>query len=176
MVSRNGRLAAIALTGYMCDVTFGVVITLVSRHIALLSFFNINISTTLAFHMTTAYALFALVLVHWPLDTSWIPVFERLLSRLRKAFLSLNPTYKYLEIWPGNVSSLGVRRASLIFTGILDAPSCLLIGITILPFIRRRQFNLFYFTHFLDIAGTVVIYLLYACTQALRSTAQRSAS
>lgn len=159
----NGRLAAIALTGHMCDVTFGMAIIPVSRHSALASFFKISISTTLAFHMITAYALFTLVLAHGLLDASWIPVFENLLKSLRRIFPVLNPTYKYHETWPGNMSSLGVWRASLIFTGITAAFLFLLIFITTLPFIRSRHFNLFYFTHLLGIV-TIVVICLHAST------------
>lgn len=166
--SGNERIAAVALTGHMCDVTFGMAIIPVSRHSALASFFKISISTTLAFHMMTAYALFTLVLVHGLLYASWIPVFESLPTRFRMIFPVLNPTYKYFETWPGDMSSLGVWRASLIFTGITVAIIFLLIFITTLPFIRSRHFNLFYFTHFLGIVATIVICLhastMFYCT------------
>ena len=157
--SGNGRLAAIALTGHMCDVTFGMAIIPVSRHSALASFFKISVSTTLAFHMITAYTLFALVLVHGLLYASWIAVFESLSTSLRMVFPVLNPTYRYHETWPGNMSSLGVWRASLIFTGITVTFLFLLIFITTLPFIRSRHFNLFYFTHLLGIVAIIVICL-----------------
>ena len=166
--SGNGRLAAVALTGHMCDVTMGMAIIPVSRHSALASFFKISVSTTLAFHMITAYALFALVLTHGFLYVSWIPVFEKLSTNLRMVFPVLNPTYLYHETWPGNSSNLGVWRASLIFTGISATFIFLLIFITTLPFVRSRHFNLFYFTHLLGIVAIVVICLhastMFYCT------------
>ncbi|KFZ00653.1 hypothetical protein V501_10563 [Pseudogymnoascus sp. VKM F-4519 (FW-2642)] len=60
----NGTLAAIALLGHLCDVTLGMVLVPISRHSALASFFSLSVSTTLMFHMATAYTLFGLVMVH----------------------------------------------------------------------------------------------------------------
>ena len=159
VLSGNARLAAIALTGHMCDVTMGMALIPISRHSALASFFKISVATTLAFHMITAYTLFTLVLTHGFLYVSWVPVFEKLSTSLRMVFPVLNPTYLYHEVWPGNSSRLGVWRASLIFTGITAAFIFLLIFITTLPFIRSRHFNLFYFTHLLGIIAVVVICL-----------------
>ncbi|KAL2061200.1 hypothetical protein VTL71DRAFT_7473 [Oculimacula yallundae] len=159
VLSGNKRLAAIALTGHLCDVTMGMAILPISRHSALASFFKISVSTTLTFHLITAYTLFALVLTHGLLYVSWIPVFEGLPTALRKVYPVLNPTYLYHETWPGNSSSLGIWRASLIFTGIVAAFIMLLIFITTLPSIRNKHFNLFYFTHLLGIVATVIICL-----------------
>jgi hypothetical protein len=97
VMSGNGRLAAIALTGHMCDVTMGMAIIPISRHSALASFFQISVATTLTFHMLTAYTLFALVLTHGLLYISWVPVFEVLSARLRMVYPVLNPTYLYRE-------------------------------------------------------------------------------
>lgn len=164
----NGRLAAIALTGHLCDLTMGLAIIPISRHSALASFFKISVATTLTFHMLTAYALFTLVGTHGFLYVSWIPVYEGLSQRLRMVYPVLNPTYLYEETWPGNTSSLGVWRASLIFTGIVTSFIMLLMFITTLPSIRNRHFNLFYFTHLLGIVAIVIICLhastMFYCT------------
>ncbi len=159
VLSGNKRLAAIALTGHLCDITMGMAILPISRHSALSSFFKISVATTLTFHMITAYTLFGLVLTHGLLYVYWIPVFEGLPAALRRVYPVLNPTYLYYETWPGNPTSLGVWRASLIFTGIATAFIMLLIFITTLPAIRTRHFNLFYFTHLLGIVAIVVICL-----------------
>lgn len=155
----NHRLAAIALTGHLCDVTMGMVLIPVSRHSALASFFKLSVSTTLNFHMLTAYALFALVLVHGFLYVSWVPAFNSLSEKFRTVFPVLNPTYLYYETWPGNSSALGVWRASLIFTGIVSTTIMGLIFVTTLPMIRAKHFNLFYFTHLLSIVAIIVICL-----------------
>jgi hypothetical protein len=166
--SGNKRLAAIALTGHLCDITMGLAIIPISRHSALASFFKISVATTLTFHMLTAYTLFALVLTHGLLYVSWIPVFESLSARLRMVYPVLNPTYLYGESWPGNTSSLGVWRASLIFTGIMTSFIMLLIFVTTLPVVRNSYFNIFYFTHLLGIVAIVVICLhastMFYCT------------
>ncbi|CZT44433.1 uncharacterized protein RSE6_04599 [Rhynchosporium secalis] len=159
VLSGNKRLAAIALTGHLCDVTMGMAILPISRHSALASFFKISVATTLTFHMITAYTLFTLVLIHGFLYVSWIPVFQGLPTALRKVYPVLNPTYLYNETWPGNTSKLGIWRASLIFTGIVAAFIMLLIFITTLPSIRNKHFNLFYFTHLLGIVAVVIICL-----------------
>lgn len=168
VLSGNGRLAAIALTGHMCDITMGMVLIPISRHSALASFFKISVATTLAFHMLLAYTLFTLVLTHGVLYISWVPVFENLSQDLRMVYPVLNPTYLYQETWPGKTSSLGVWRASLIFTGSLTTFIMLLLFITTFPAIRSRHFNVFYFTHLLSIAAVVVICLhastMFYCT------------
>ncbi|KAI9843903.1 MAG: hypothetical protein M1837_006057 [Sclerophora amabilis] len=155
----NERLAATALTGHLSDVTMGMVLIPISRHSALASFFKLSVSSTHLFHMLTAYTLFALVLVHASLYISWVPVFNSLPQDLRFVFPVLNPTYLYHETWPGNVTSLGIWRASLIFTGICTTVIFFLIFFTTLPTIRKKHFNVFYFTHLLSIVAVIVICL-----------------
>ncbi|KAJ5560135.1 hypothetical protein N7513_002534 [Penicillium frequentans] len=155
----NRRLAAVALTGHLCDVTMGMVLIPVSRHSALASFFKLSVSTTLTFHMLAAYTLFILVLVHGFLYVSWVPVFYSLSEKLRPVFPVLNPTYLYFQTWPGDSSALGIWRASLIFTGIASTLIMGLIFVTTLPRIRLKHFNLFYFTHLLSIVAVIIICL-----------------
>ena len=155
----NETLAAIALFGHLCDVTMGMVLIPISRHSALASFFSLSVSTTLAFHMFTAYTLFALVLIHGFLYVSWVPVFTSLSDQLRVVFPVLNPTYLYSETWPGNSGSLGVWRGSLIFSGIFAAAVMGLVFITTLPKIRKKHFNLFYYSHLLIIAAVIIVCL-----------------
>lgn len=168
VVDGNYRLAALALTGHICDVTMGMVLLPISRHSALASFFKLSVSTTLAFHMCTAYTLFTLILVHGFLYVSWIPVWHALSSELRHVYPVLNPTYLYNEAWPGNTSSLGIWRASLVFTGLFTATIMLLIFATTLPQIRKSHFNVFYFTHLLVVVAVIVICLhastMFYCT------------
>ena len=168
ITSGNLRLAAIALTGHFCDVTMGMAIIPISRHSALASFFKISVATTLTFHLMMAYTLFLLVVTHGFLYVSWVPVFDSLSTGLRMVYPVLNPTYLYHEVWPGNSSSLGIWKASLIFTGIVTSFIMLLIFITTLPFIRNRHFNIFYFTHLLGIVAVVIICLhastMFYCT------------
>ncbi|KAJ5751913.1 hypothetical protein N7520_008830 [Penicillium odoratum] len=155
----NRRLAAVALTGHLCDVTMGMVLIPVSRHSALASFFKLSVSTTLTFHMLTAYTLFTLVLIHGFLYVSWVAVFNSLSERLRPAFPVLNPTYLYFETWPGNLSALGIWRASLVFTGVASTTIMGLIFVTTLPKIRAKHVNLFYYTHLLSILAIIIICL-----------------
>jgi len=168
VLNGNRRLAAIALTGHLCDITTGMVLIPISRHSALASFFKLSVATTLAFHMLTAYTLFALILVHGFLYVSWVPVFNSLSEALRMVFPVLNPTYVYDETWPGNSSALGVWRASLIFTGLTTTLIMAVIFITTLPQIRGKHFNLFYFTHLLVIIAIIIICLhastMFYCT------------
>ena len=168
-IDRGGqRLAAVALTGHVCDITMGMVLLPISRHSALASFFKIAVSTTLANHMLTAYTLFLLVIVHGLLYASWVPVFNSLSSTLQKVIPVLNPTYLYNETWPGNRTSLGLWRASLIFTGITAAVIMSAIFMTTLPAVRSKHFNLFYFTHLLAIVMVIIICLhastMFYCT------------
>lgn len=162
------RLAAVALTGHMCDVTMGMALIPISRHSALASFFQLSVSTTLTMHMLSAYTLFALVLVHTFLYVSWVSVFNGLTTQARMVIPVLNPTYLYHETWPGNATSLGVWKASLVFTGLFAAIIMLIISLTTLPPIRRKHFNLFYFTHLSSILMVVVICLhastMFYCT------------
>lgn len=170
MSNGNRRVALVALTGHVCDVTMGMVLLPVARNSALSSFFRLSASTTYAFHMIQAYVLFALVVVHGLLYASWVAAYNyaRNLTRSPLAFPVLNPTYLYHEVWPGNTSSLGIWRASLIFTGLVTSLIMLAVFLTTFPVIRRKHFNLFYFTHLLLIIAVVVICLhastMFYCT------------
>lgn len=155
----GNRLAAIALTGHMCDVTMGMVLVPISRHSALASFFQLSVSTTLTLHMLSAYTLFAFVLIHSCLYISWAAFITSMSAHARKVLPVLNPTYLYHETWPGNTTSLGVWRASLVFTGLFAVIVMLVITITTLPKVRRKHFNLFYFTHLFSILMVIVICL-----------------
>lgn len=71
----------------------------------------------------------------------------------------LNPTYLFEEVWPGNHSSLAIWRASLIFTG--GAATLLMTAmlLTSFPVIRRKWFNVFYFTHLVGLLAIVFVCL-----------------
>lgn len=155
----GNRLAAIALTGHFCDVTMGMVLIPISRHSALASFFQLSGSTTLTLHMLSAYTLFALVLVHGFLYVSWAAFINGMSAHARKILPVLNPTYLFHETWPGDKTSLGIWRASLVFTGLFSVLIMLIISLTTLPKVRRKHFNLFYFTHLLSILMVIVICL-----------------
>lgn len=120
--------------------------------------------------MIQAYVLFALVVIHGLLYASWVTGWKHApnLSRSTLVFPVLNPTYLYHEVWPGNTSSLGIWRASLIFTGLTTSLIMLAVFITTFPVIRRKHFNVFYFTHLLMIIAVVVICLhastMFYCT------------
>ena len=164
----SAQLAAIALTGHICDITMGMVLLPISRHSALVSLFQIAVSTALTSHMLAAYTLFTLVIIHGCLYLSWVPVFNSLPIDLRKIIPVLNPTYLYRETWPGNASSLGIWRASLIFSGCIGALLMLALFVTARPKIRTEHFNLFYFTHLTSIIMVVIICLhastMFYCT------------
>lgn len=168
MMSGNKRVAAVALTGHVCDVTMGMVLLPVARNSALSSFFRLSASTTYAFHMIQAYVLFALVVIHGLLYASWVAAYNHARNAATSVFPVLNPTYLYHEVWPGNTSSLGIWRASLIFTGLTTTLIMLAVFITTFPVIRRKHFNVFYFTHLLMIIAVVVICLhastMFYCT------------
>lgn len=155
----GNRLAAIALTGHFCDVTMGMVLVPISRHSALASFFQLSVSTTLTLHMFSAYTLFVLVLVHTFLYVSWAAFISGMSAHARKVLPVLNPTYLFHETWPGDKTPLGIWRASLVFTGLFSVLIMLIISITTLPKVRRKHFNLFYFTHLLSILMVIVICL-----------------
>lgn len=120
--------------------------------------------------MIQAYVLFALVVVHGLLYASWVAVYNhaRTLTHSPLVFPVLNPTYLYHEVWPGNTSSLGIWRASLIFTGLTTSLIMLAVFVTTFPIIRRKHFNVFYFTHLLMIIAVIVICLhastMFYCT------------
>ena len=164
----SNRLAAIALTGHLCDITMGMVLLPISRHSALASFFHISVSTTLTNHVLTAYTLFSLVSMHGLLYVSWLPAFNGLSTTLRRVIPVLNPTYLYMDTWPGSTSSLGIWRASLIFTGLTAALIMCAILLTTFPKVRAQHFNLFYFTHLWSILMVIIICLhastMFYCT------------
>ena len=164
----NNVVAAVALTGHLADITTGMVLLPVSRNSALASFFKLSPSTTFTFHMIQAYVLFGLVVIHGSLYASWAALYNQHQARFQSILPVLNPTYLYHEVWPGNVSSLGVWRASLIFTGSAASLIMLAMFLTSFPIVRRKHFNLFYFTHLLGIVAVIVICLhastMFYCT------------
>lgn len=166
--SGSYQVAAVALTGHLCDITMGMVLLPVSRHSALASFFKISTHSALTSHVVTAYALFALVLLHGLLYVSWVRVFNSLSTSLRMVIPVLNPTYLYHETWPGDKSALGLWRASLIFTGSVSAFTMAVLFVTTLPSVRAKHFNLFYFTHLLSVPMVVIVCLhastMFYCT------------
>ncbi|KAL9029252.1 MAG: hypothetical protein Q9196_002490, partial [Gyalolechia fulgens] len=168
VMNGNTALAAVALTGHYADVTMGMVLLPVARHSALASFFRLSPSTTFAFHMIQAYLLCALVLIHGAIYASWVPVYYQDPRLTQDIFPLLNPTYLHDEVWPGLRSSLGIWRASLVFTGLVTALIMLALLITALPIVRRKHFNVFYFTHLLSIVAVIVICLhastMFYCT------------
>ncbi|KAI4254637.1 MAG: hypothetical protein LQ352_002985 [Teloschistes flavicans] len=168
-IERGGNtLAAVALTGHWCDVTMGMALIPISRHSALASFFQLSVSTTLTLHMLSAYTLFMLVVVHALLYVSWVSLINSLAEQAKTIIPVLNPTYLYHETWPGNDSPLGIWRASLAFTGLFAVIVMVAIAITTLPQLRRKHFNLFYFTHLFSILMVIVICLhastMFYCT------------
>ncbi|KAF2763288.1 hypothetical protein EJ05DRAFT_33023 [Pseudovirgaria hyperparasitica] len=164
----NNVVAAVALTGHLADVTMGMVLLPVSRNSALGSFFKLSPTTTFTFHMIQAYTLFGLVMTHGILYAVWVGIFNQHRLRIKPVFPVLNPTYVFNEVWPGNSSSLGIWKASLIFTGCISGIIMIMIFCTSFPPIRRKHFNLFYFTHLLSIPAVIVICLhastMFYCT------------
>ena len=164
----NRRVAAVALTGHFADVTMGMVLLPVARNSALSSFFRLSHSTTFAFHMIQAYVLFGLVLLHGLIYASWVSVFNMSPDVIGLTYPVLNPTYFYNQVWPGGRGSLEVWRASLIFTGSVTSLIMVAIFLTTFSAIRRKHFNLFYFTHLLSIVAVIVVCLhastMFYCT------------
>lgn len=155
----NSVVAAVALTGHVADVTMGMVLLPASRHSALASFFKLTPEATFSFHMTQAYVLFALVFIHGILYAAWAGIYSQNSDLFRRILPVLNPTYLYNEVWPGNTSSLGIWRASLIFTGIAASLIMVAMFVTSFPTVRRKHFNLFYFTHLFGIVAVIVVCL-----------------
>ena len=83
----DGRLAAVALIGHVCDVTMGMALIPVSRHSALASFFKLSVSSTLAFYMLATYALLGLVQLHGFLYIFRVSVFSSLSGYNGRSFL-----------------------------------------------------------------------------------------
>lgn len=112
--------------------------------------------------MIQAYVLFAMVVIHGLLYASWVAIYNHARKSTHRStlvFPVLNPTYLYHEVWPDNSSALGIWRASLIFTGLITSSIMLVVFITTFPVIRRKHFNVFYFTHLVTIIAVVVICL-----------------
>jgi hypothetical protein len=138
------------------------------RNGALAGYFKLEPGTNFLYHMTEAYLLFILVAVHGFLYADWAAIYNSARDRFRPVYPVLEPTYLYHEVWPGNTSALGIWRASLIFTGIVSSLIMFAMLLTSFPVMRRKYFNLFYFTHLFGIAAVVIICLhastMFYCT------------
>ncbi|KAI5370368.1 Putative ferric reductase transmembrane component-like domain-containing protein [Septoria linicola] len=164
----NGLVAFVAQSGHLADVTMGMVLLPVTRHGALAAFFKLEPSTNFLFHMTQAYLLFVFVVAHGLSYAGWAALYNRAKDQFHYIYPVLNPTYLYEEVWPGGHSSLTVWRASLIFTGVAATLIMTAMLLTSFPAMRRRYFNLFYFTHLSGILATIIVCLhastMFYCT------------
>ncbi|EME45225.1 hypothetical protein DOTSEDRAFT_79293 [Dothistroma septosporum NZE10] len=156
----NTILAGIALTGHLADITMGMVLLPVSRHSALMSFFKLSPETAFVFHKATASSLIMLVLLHGLLYVGWAGAhYAQDPVAFKHVLPLLNPTYLFDEVWPGDTTSLGMWRASLIFTGSAAALIMFLMLSTSVAVVRRKHFNCFYFTHLLAIVAIILVCL-----------------
>ncbi|KAK4623711.1 hypothetical protein CLAFUW4_05501 [Fulvia fulva] len=147
----------------------GMALLPVSRHSALISFFELSPETAFLFHKATASLLFLIVLLHGLLYIGWAGAYYAQNPVAFKHVLPLlNPTYLFNEVWPGNTSSLGTWRVSLIFTGSAAALIMFLTLCTSFAAVRRKHFNCFYFTHLLAIVAIIMVCLhastMFYCT------------
>lgn len=149
-------LTALAVSGQWCAVTLGLVLAPVARHSALGSFFRISYTTTLRFHALVSYALLLMAIVHGLLYIYWIGYWKDM-DKQETGFPALNPTFEFDEVYPKNKKSIGVWRATLIFTGTGFAGLLILINLTSIVVIRRKFFKLFYYTHTLSLFGAIAI-------------------
>ena len=164
----NDVVAFVAQSGHLADVTMGMVLLPVTRHSALAAFFKLSPSTNFLFHIINAYILFFLVALHGLAYARWVALYNAAKDRFRMVLPVLNPTYLYHEVWPGDKSGLGIWRASLIFSGILASLIMMAMFLTSFPVVRRKHYNIFYFTHLTGILGVVAICLhastMFYCT------------
>lgn len=158
VVDETEVLTALAVTGQWCAVTLGLVLAPVARHSALGSFFRISYTTTLRFHALVSYALLLLSIIHGLLHVYWVGYWKKL-EKQGTGFPAMNPTFEFDEVFPEDDSSLGVWRASLIFTGSIFLGILFLINATSLVLVRRHFFKVFYYTHTLSLFGAIVICL-----------------
>lgn len=163
MEQAAGLLAAISLTGQWSAMSLGLALTPVSRHSALGSFFKLTYKGTQAFHRSVSYLLISLVLLHALLYIYWAGYWKTWPADKQALFPVYNPTYNANDVYPGNTTTVGRYRASLVFTGAASAVIMLFICVTSISIVREKWFKLFYWVHSLVLLS-IVIAALHAST------------
>ncbi|KAH6893524.1 ferric reductase like transmembrane component-domain-containing protein [Thelonectria olida] len=137
------RLTVTGVTGHYADILLGILIIPVSRNNLVGRAFRLQQSTLLFAHKVVAYLFFMAVLAHgvayamYALDSSGDGDEDK-----TEAFSTGNPTMTLHESesrssWYGNTTYTGVAAFIII----------VIITITASAFIRRRNYNLFYYSH-----------------------------
>lgn len=151
-----GLHAAISITGRCSAMSLGLALTPVSRHSALGSFFKLTFNGTQAFHMMVSYLLISLVLLHALLYIYWVGYWKTWPADQQTLFPVYNPTYNASEVYPGNKTTLGRYRASLVFTGGAATFIMLMIFITSIRLVRQKWFRIFYWVHSMCVLAIIL--------------------
>ncbi|CAG9989230.1 unnamed protein product [Clonostachys byssicola] len=137
------RLTVTGITGHYADILLGLLLIPVSRNSLVGQSFGVHQSTLLSAHKLIAYLFLAATLTHgvayglYALDPS-----SEGDVRKEQAFATGNPAMTLEE---------SEKRSSwytqTTYTGAATLVVLLLIVLTALPFVRRRFYNVFYFSH-----------------------------
>ena len=171
------RAAWTGITGHWCDVWIGLVMLPVGRDSIIGRVFCLHASALLFAHKLLAYALFVGVLVHGityyvsvmarqDLPSSVLTSSKAFVASLVSApataqaeFLVDNPTVSVAES-----AAQGPLSYLVLPTGVLSFALLVVVTITSLPVVRRKNFNAFYFVHIIFATIILVLTCLHAST------------
>ncbi|EME49618.1 hypothetical protein DOTSEDRAFT_68412 [Dothistroma septosporum NZE10] len=137
------RLAWCSITGHWCDIWAGLVVIPVGRNSILGNTFNIHSSTLLLVHKLLAYGLFVFATIHGLFFFSWLDAYLKASTQVQGHFQTDNPAYSWEE-----TDAMGYYYAFTLPIGLIAGwvliPVMIITG---LPWLRRKHYNAFYFTH-----------------------------
>ncbi|KAH7024841.1 uncharacterized protein B0I36DRAFT_249881 [Microdochium trichocladiopsis] len=155
------ELTVTGITGHYADILLGLVILPVSRNSLFGHSFEQHRSTLLFAHNLIAYSFLVAVLVHgiaygtYAGDTGG----DGDAVAKEQAFSSGNPTMTFQE---GQARSSWYGYTS--YTGIVAVVFMIIITATALPFVRRRNYNIFYYCHMICSVCIFVAACVHAST------------
>ncbi|KAK3116339.1 hypothetical protein LTR53_003416 [Teratosphaeriaceae sp. CCFEE 6253] len=138
------RLAVTGVLGHHADILIRLVIIPVGRHSLLAEGFNLHQGTLLFAHKLVAYLMVVASLTHGVAYFTFVGAYKasKVNSAREEAFSVDNPTLTL-----SGSRQRGHWYSATFPTGVLATILMLAITITALPTLRRRNYNVFYYTH-----------------------------
>ncbi|TKA62935.1 hypothetical protein B0A55_12313 [Friedmanniomyces simplex] len=121
--------------------------------------FHLHTSTLLFAHKLLAYAFFVGALVHGITYYSFVASLISASAASQSEFVVDNPTVSVAE------SATGGPLSNLVLpTGVFSFALTLVVTVTSLPALRRKNFNTFYFIHVIFVAIILILTCIHAST------------
>ncbi|KAF5668348.1 ferric reductase [Fusarium heterosporum] len=154
------QLTATGVTGHYADILLGLLLLPVSRNSLIGQAFSLHQSTLLFAHKAVSYLFSLIVVIHGVTYMLHVNDASRSENEARdEAFTTGNPSVTLSES-----KQRSIWFSITYYVGIAAILPVLIILATSIPWIRRRHYNLFYFSHIILGALILVASSLHAST------------